>query len=258
MDRPVLAATEQQDGASPPLDGPIGHAWLFAAGAQTVWQQIAGRLDRAEAGQLRILAMLQALPATSNMRQRASAHLPGSATPEFQRGRLDEATHWYRKSLAIREELGDQPGIVATYQQLGSTAQRRRRLDEADDWYRKSLAIREELGDQPGIGATYHHLGMTAWRGGRLDEADDWYRKSLAIREELGDQSGHCRHLPAARHDRSRRGTAGRGRDWYRKILAISEELGDRPGMSHTYHQLGITALDQQRLDEADNWTANP
>ena len=42
------------------------------------------------------------------------------------------------------------------------TAQDRGRLDEAEDWYRKSLAIDEELGDRRGMASGYHQLGMTA------------------------------------------------------------------------------------------------
>jgi tetratricopeptide (TPR) repeat protein len=39
-----------------------------------------------------------------------------------------------------------------------------------------------------------------------------------------------------------------------RKALTITEELGDRPGMAGTYHQLGMTAQDRGRLDEAEDW----
>ena len=80
--------------------------------------------------------------------------------------------------------------MASTYHQLGMTAQDRGRLDEAEDWYRKSLTIREELGDRPGMAITYHQLGITAQDRGRLDEAEDWYRQSLAISEELGDRPG--------------------------------------------------------------------
>ena len=75
------------------------------------------------------------------------------------RGRLDEADDWYRKSLAIKKELGNRPGIASGYYQLGVTAQHRRRLDEADDWYRESLTIAEELGNRPGMALIYHQLG---------------------------------------------------------------------------------------------------
>jgi len=106
------------------------------------------------------------------------------------RGSLDEAEDWSRKSLAIKEELGDRPGMAGAYHQLGNTANRRGRLDEADDWHRKSLTINGELGNLPGIAGCYHQLGMTAQDGGRSVEAEDWYRKSLAITEELGNLPG--------------------------------------------------------------------
>ena len=87
------------------------------------------------------------------------------------------------------------------------TAQVRGRLDEAEDWYRKSLAIRGELGDRAGMASTYHQLGVTAQDRGRLDEAEDWYRKSLAINEELGNRPGMaltlCAAGPARRGPRS-------------------------------------------------------
>ena len=49
------------------------------------------------------------------------------------------ATEWTRGNIAV------------IYHQLGMTAQVRGRLDEAEDWYRQSLAIKEELGDRPGM-----------------------------------------------------------------------------------------------------------
>ena len=142
-----------------------------------------------------------------------------------------------------------------TYHQLGRTAQYRGRLDEAEEWYRKSLAIKEELGDRPGMARHLPWLGVTAEDRGRLDEAEDWYRKSLAIREELGDRPGLAAHLPSARYHRPGRVDGWmRLTDWYRKSLAIKEELGNRPGMASTYHQLGMIAEDRGRLDEAEDW----
>ena len=52
--------------------------------------------------------------------------------------------------------------MASTYHQLGIIAQDRGRLEEAEDWYRKSLAIKEELGDRPGMAITYGQLGLLA------------------------------------------------------------------------------------------------
>ena len=56
--------------------------------------------------------------------------------------------------------------MAIAYRQLGFTAQDRGRLQEAEDWHRKALTISEELGDSPGMSATYHELGMLAATAG--------------------------------------------------------------------------------------------
>jgi tetratricopeptide (TPR) repeat protein len=103
---------------------------------------------------------------------------------------LGAAEDWYRKSLTIKEELGNRPGMATSYHQLGRVAQDRGDLGAAEDWYRKSLTIAEELGNRPGMADSYHQLGMVAQDRGELGQAEEWYRKSLTIREELGNRPG--------------------------------------------------------------------
>ena len=198
------------------------------------------------------------------------------------RGRLEEAEDWYRKSLAISEDLGDRPGMADSYHQLGMVAQDRGRLDEAEDWYRKSLAInedlgdrpawpqlpparhgrpgagaagggrglvpqvpghREELGDRPRMASSYHQLGMVAQDRGRLDEAEDWYRKSLAISEDLGDRPG------MATSYRQLGWSPRTGGGWMRPRTGTPrpghrEDLGTGPGWRRGNSQLGLLAED--------------
>ena len=85
------------------------------------------------------------------------------------------------KSLAIKEELGDRPGMAATYHQLGITAQDRGRLDEAEDWYRQSLAIEEELGDLPRMALTYGQLGLLAEARQQPRQALEWTVRCVTL-----------------------------------------------------------------------------
>jgi tetratricopeptide (TPR) repeat protein len=247
----ILAATA--DPGQNPLP-PAASLWLYTTSQQASRQKDAGQPEKAAQAYRRVLAWLQGQPATDSTRQGIAAIYHQLGWTAQDRGRLDEADGWYRKSLAISEEPGNRPRIAATYHQLGMTAQGRGRLEEADDWYRKSLAIEEELGNRPGMAISYHQLGMTAHGRGRLEEADDWYRKSLAISEELGNRpymAASYHQLGMTAQDRGRLEEAD---DWYRKALAISEELGNRPYMASTYHQLGRTAHNRGRLEEADDW----
>jgi tetratricopeptide (TPR) repeat protein len=113
-----------------------------------------------------------------------------------QRGRLDDAEDWYRKSLAISEELGNKPVIATTYHELGRAAHQRRRLDNAEDWYRKSLAINEELGNKPGMAFTFGLLGLLAEDRGQPRQALEWMIRSVALFSEFP----HPATEPAAGH----------------------------------------------------------
>ncbi len=251
-DRILDATTEL--GQDTPTDVDAQALWLYTTIERATRQKNAGQPDQAGRSYRRVLTYLQNQPQTDWTRTNIAVLYHQLGMTAQDRGRLDEADDWYRKSLTIEEKLGNQPDMAITYHQLGMTAQERGRLDDADDWYRKSLTIEEKLGNQPDMAITYHQLGMTAQQRGRLDDADDWYRKSLTIEEKLGNQPGMAityHQLGMTAEDRGRLDEAD---DWYRKSLTIKEELGNQPGMASTYHQLGRTAQQRGRLDDADDW----
>ena len=164
----VRLATEDADGTPPGPDSAAGRLWLIFAGAQAQRQLESGRLDAAERTYREILAMFQAKP----------------ASPQH----VD---------------------LAAINNNLGVVAQRRGRLDEAADWYARSLAIKEETGDLPGMADSYHNLGIIAQLRGRLDEAADWYAKALAIFEETRQPARAGGQLPPARQGGAGPGSAG-------------------------------------------------
>jgi tetratricopeptide (TPR) repeat protein len=244
----ILDATARP-GQAPPQ--PARSLWLYTTIHQATQQQ---NPDQAAQAYRRALAYLQDQPATDWTRSSIAVIYHQLGSTAYLRMRLDEAEDWYRKSLAIKEELGNRLGMALTYHQLGMVAQARGRLDEAEDWYRESLAIEEELGDRPSMALSYHQLGITAQDRWRLDEAEDWYRKSLAINEELGNRPVVALTYGQLGNTALDRGRLDEADGWSRKSLAISEELGDRPRMALSYHQLGMVAQARGRLDEADGW----
>ena len=155
-------ATEDADGTAPALDSPAGSLWIFFVGAQAAGYVNAGRPEIGGRIYREILEMILAQPASRSRQSRLYVTYFQLGRVAQDLGRLDEAEDWYRKSLAISEELGDRPGMARLYHQLGIVASIRGRLDEAEDWYRKSLAISEELGDRPWMGLTYHAVGNIA------------------------------------------------------------------------------------------------
>ena len=253
-------ATEGPDGTPPPPGTPAGALWLFFAGHQARRELHGHRFDSAERTYQQILTMLEAQPTSADQQHHLALVYHHLGIIASDRGRLDDAADWHRKSLAINEELDDKPEIARTYHQLGSIARQRGQLDKAEDWLRKCLAIREELGDKPGLALTYYQLGLIARHHWDLDEAANWHRRCLTVYKELGDKAGMalvCHELGNVAFARQQvgGGQLDEAEDWYRKSLLINEELGDKPGIALSYYQLGTTALVLGRLDEAENWT---
>jgi Tetratricopeptide repeat len=77
--------------------------------------------------------------------------------------------------------------MAATCHQLGMTAQARGRLDEADEWYRRSLLIKEELGDRPGLAMTYGQFGLMAEARQQPGEALAWMVKCVILFDQFSD-----------------------------------------------------------------------
>jgi tetratricopeptide (TPR) repeat protein len=155
--------------------------WLYTLSQQASRQATAGQPDQAARTYRQMLTWLQDQPATEWNRAAISVIHHQLGNTAHRRGRLDEAEDWYRRSLAIDEELGDRPGMAITFHQLGMTAQQRGRLDEADDWYRRSLAIKEELGDRPGMALTYAQVGLLSEHRDQAQQALAWNIRCVTL-----------------------------------------------------------------------------
>ncbi len=95
-------------------------------------------------------------------------------------------------------------------------------------------------------------------KAGQLDQAGQTYRHALAYLQDQPETDWTRTNISVIYYQLGMtaqdRGRLDEAEDWYRQALTIFEELGDRPGMASTYHQLGITAQRRGRLDEAEDW----
>jgi tetratricopeptide (TPR) repeat protein len=257
-------AGEANDWTDRILEATVGHdqipsasassLWLYAISIRAARQMEAGLPDQARQTYQDALTYLRDQPETNWNRYHIAVTYHQLGNAAFLRERLDEADDWYRKSLTVREELGDHPGMAHSYHQLGMVARRRNRLDEADDWYRKSLTVKEELGDRRSMASSYAELGNIALLRGRLAEAVDWYLKAATIFEELGDRPNLALTYQGLGMTVQYGGRLEEAEDWYRLSLTISEELGNRGDMARTYAQLGLLAEDRAQAELALQW----
>jgi tetratricopeptide (TPR) repeat protein len=247
----VRLAVEADDGTPPSLDTPSGALWLFTVGTEANRHVDAHRLDAAHDAYTGLLTALQAQPASDQQRERLAVTYHQLGRTAQERGNLEDADTWYRKSLAINEQLDNLPGMAMTYHQLGRTAQERGNLEDADTWYRKSLAIKEQVNNRPDMAMTYHQLGITAQERGNLDEADTWYRKSLAIKEPLNNRPGMAMTYGQLGLLCEARGQVRQALEWTVRCIALFPEFphpstGPAPAhLARLTGQLGMPVLEQ-------------
>jgi hypothetical protein len=91
------------------------------------------------------------------------------------RGDLAAAEQWYQKSLAIKEALGDRPGLATSYGQLGLLAELRGDVAGALDWTVRCVALFSEF-PHPATGPGPRHLVRLTGTLGLPALAASWQR----------------------------------------------------------------------------------
>jgi predicted ATPase/DNA-binding SARP family transcriptional activator len=171
------------------------------------------------------------------------AHLQCDYEPAVRR--LDAALLLYRG-------LGDDAGIAACLQALGSVAREQGRYDRSAELHAESLELARAAHDERAEASAHSYLGFASWLQGDLDRADIEAARALAMFRALGDVEGTAWSLislgVAARY-RSDPQAAG---TLLRESLELSRSIGFREGIAWCEEQLGLVALDGNDLRDAE------
>ena len=103
---------------------------------------------------------------------------------------FDECMVFTTRSMRIREELADQPGIVYSLAVLEACAKRQNKHDSALIHGTRRLEILTQLDDREGLMESMADVAHTQATVGNLDAAIDLYTQSLELSNELEDVSG--------------------------------------------------------------------
>ncbi|MCL5097703.1 MAG: tetratricopeptide repeat protein [Candidatus Omnitrophica bacterium] len=227
-------------------------------GSDILWMRLLGH--RAEICQYRQdtdglralhLSLKERFPRTSEGHKHEDV-LDDLATIAEERRLLDEAERFLVKSLAIKQQFGDETGQANTLLRLGDLACQQRQFREAEQWFRQSREIWKRLGNADLQATLCCRLGAAGQQRGDFDEAEQAYQQSLAIRSRLGDefrQALALHQLGRIAHERKQFDLA---HERFRQSLEIRRKIGDEPGQAATWHQLGRMARDQQSFPEAE------
>lgn len=102
-------------------------------------------------------------------------------------GDYASADEYLRRSLHIREELGDVVGIASALNNLGNLATDRGHYHEAEEFYHRSYQMRAKMGHKEGMSAALVNRGNVAFNLGKYADAEQHYEEALDIAERVGN-----------------------------------------------------------------------
>jgi len=169
--------------------------------------------------------------ALSKAREARSAELEGRilcslANFHSDTGRLDDALELFRRSLAIREKLGDTPKTGVIFSNMANLYSRMGSYETSEEYYRRAIGVHLERGDRVSLGYAMNGLAICLARAGSLDEADGFFRDALAAHTDTGNRREQAAVLTNLGTVAKIRGDYDTSLDFRTRSLAIARETG--------------------------------
>ncbi|MGO9298359.1 MAG: BTAD domain-containing putative transcriptional regulator [Streptosporangiaceae bacterium] len=148
-------------------------------------------------------------------------------------------------ALALQRELGDDRGIAAALQVLGSVAREQGSYQRSIELHEQGLAVAQAAGDTGGIAAARNYLAFTSWLRRDFERAGAEAATALEQCRALGDQAGVVWALISLGAVARYQGAAQRAAELLGQSRSLADQIGFREGVAWSLEQLGLLAADQ-------------
>ncbi len=169
----------------------------------------------------------------------------------FQRERLQESLHAYRKKLEIDRELGAANGVALARNGIGMILRDLGQIENARAEYDAALAHFRESGSRWHIAMVLTNLSLLEFEGGNAEAGLRHAEEGLAIREEMGDRWGAAMLRSNLGTWQARAGRFQESLDLLQRALVERRGTGDRAGVARTLLNLAGTLIPMGRAEEA-------
>lgn len=168
-----------------------------------------------------------------------------------QRGDVDEAILYNKKSVALLIEIGDKKNLAACYNNLGAIYKDRGQIDLALEYHTECLKLRIETKNAEGVSVTLNNIGFIYYGQGRIKEALLYYRKSLEIAEYVKDWPGVAVSMSNIADVYVDLEQTDYALDYHFKALNIYNQIDDLYGKAFTLNSIGNIYESQNKDDLA-------
>jgi diguanylate cyclase (GGDEF)-like protein len=119
------------------------------------------------------------------------------------------------------------------------------------EFYESALALRRQVGDQPGMAAALHNIGIQRRELGDAAGALVSYQEALQMDRLSGDRQGEGRTIVSVGVAHFVIGESAQAEPAYREGLAIALEVDDQFSAAQAHNNLAELCMAQRRFDEA-------
>lgn len=167
-----------------------------------------------------------------------------------QNGALSE--EYYRRSLALKIELGDEEGQAQIYNNLGSIYSGRGEFEKAGEELKKGLELRRQMNLPEWLFlALYSNLGILYAEQERWDEAFEYSTKALHVAEEMQSPYDIAKSLYNLGKHEYERGDTEAAREKYLSVMEIAESYENDELEELASVALGRLYNDAEDFDQA-------
>jgi serine phosphatase RsbU (regulator of sigma subunit) len=158
-------------------------------------------------------------------------------------GFYDKALEEYFKALKIFEELGHNPGLASTYNDIAIIHYLQGSSELCMEYLTLSYEIKKDLGDTEGMASYYTNMSALNKTLGRYEEALEFTENSIDLHKELGDQAGIAvgyGNIGAIQYELRNYQAALEN---HLKSVEMHEEINNKDGIVHSLSNVAGTYL---------------
>ncbi len=159
------------------------------------------------------------------------------------KGNLDQAEAFYKKSFAVARKCDHQRAIAGAMMFLGIIEQQRGQIASAQNLYEQSLELSQRTGDLLLISLSGGNMGGLFLEQGNYEKARPLFDQELEINEKLQFRFGLAATWINIGESYRRQGDYVQAVQCVEKSMSVSRDLGLKERISYDLYLLGLIAL---------------
>lgn len=153
--------------------------------------------------------------------------------------RYDEALEFHLKSAELKEESGDEKGLLQSYNNIGNLYNKLDRAENAVQYYRRSIILADKARLKSSLALGYSNLAIALAKLHQTDSVGYYYELAITSFEQTGEKTGLARTLHNYGNFLLNQNEYQKSEKTLTKALEIRQEINAPFDLASTLHLLG-------------------